>query len=276
MTAIKIQRYFPVITCGTLAVILLCATGKATALGALAQSFTTTDNSLVAGTVVSLKSGSTNVVQKSTPGHESLLLGVTASRPLVSLGSGKQQAQVVVSGLTPTLVSDINGDIKIGDKITVSPLEGIGMKAMQSVETVGTAESSLSSSQTTTQTVTDKNGKSVQVKVGLVSVQVDVAYYQASQSKLSGFVPSFLVNVGSSIAGKDISPLRVLVGFCSLLLGFVIAGVTLQAGVRAGIISLGRNPLASGILRRSLLDVLATSLGLLAITAMAFYLILTS
>jgi len=215
-------------------------------------------------------------VQKSTPGHESLLLGVTASRPLVSLGSGKQQAQVVVSGLTPTLVSDINGDIKIGDKITVSPLEGIGMKAMQSVETVGTAESSLSSSQTTTQTVTDKNGKSVQVKVGLVSVQVDVAYYQASQSKLSGFVPSFLVNVGSSIAGKDISPLRVLVGFCSLLLGFVIAGVTLQAGVRAGIISLGRNPLASGILRRSLLDVLATSLGLLAITAMAFYLILTS
>lgn len=250
--------------------------GSAGALGALAQSFTTTDNSLVAGTIVSLTSKDANVVQKATPARASLLLGVTADRPLVSLGGSQQQAQVVVSGLTSTLVSNINGNIKIGDKIAISPLEGIGMKAIASAETVGTAQSNLSDSKITTQTITDNSGKQVQVKVGLVSVQVNVSYSAASQSKLDAFVPTFLVNVGSSIAGKDISPLRVLIGFFSLLIGFVVAGVMLQAGVRAGIISLGRNPLASGILRRSLLDVLATSLGLLAISAMAFYLILTS
>jgi hypothetical protein len=250
--------------------------GSAAALGALAQSFTTADNSLVAGTIVSLTSKTANVVQKATPGRAPLLLGVTADQPLVALGGGQQQAQVVVSGLTPALVSNINGDIKIGDKVAVSPLEGIGMKAVASAETVGTAESNLSGSQTTIRTVTDNSGKKVQVKVGLVSVQVDVSYSAAAGSELDSFVPAFLVSVGSSIAGKDISPLRVLIGFCSLLFGFVVAGVMLQAGVRAGIISLGRNPLASGILRRSLLDVLVTSLGLLAISAIVFYLILTS
>ena len=150
------------------------------------------------------------------------------------------------------------------------------MKAIDSTEIVGTAESNLSDSTTSNQAVTDKNGKQTTVKVGLVAVQVNVSYYAAPQNRLDAVVPTFLVNTGSSIAGKDISPLRVLIGFSALLVGFIVAGVMLQAGVRAGVISLGRNPLAGSLLRRSLLDVLITSLGLLAIAIVAFYLILTA
>lgn len=248
----------------------------AAADGALAQSFTTADGSLVAGTVVGLKSGSKSVVEKATSSAGRQLLGVTGDKPLVVLGNGTDQAQVVVSGTTQTLVSSINGDIKAGDKITASPLEGVGMKAVDSTEIIGTAEGNLSDSTTTTRSVTDKSGASSTVTVGLVAVQVNVSYFAAPQSKLDAIVPTFLVNVGSSIAGKDISPIRVLLGFAALLIGFIVAGVMLQAGVRAGVISLGRNPLAGGLLRRSLLDVLITSLGLLAIASIVFYIILTS
>jgi hypothetical protein len=246
------------------------------ALGALSQAFPTDDTSLVAGTMVDLKSGSSSVVEKATSSRASQLLGVTASEPLVALGSGAHEAQVVVSGLTPTLVSNINGDIKVGDKITASPILGVGMKAVDSTEIVGTAESNLSASNTITRSITDMVGKTVQVKIGIVAVQVGVSYFAAPQNKLDAIVPTFLVNLGSSIAGKDVSPLRILIGFLSLLIGFLIAGVMLQAGVRSGIISLGRNPLASGILRRGLVDVLITSVGLMAITVIAFYLVLTS
>lgn len=274
--AIIIQRRAIIIAWSVCVTSIACLPVAASALGALSQSFTTTDSSLVAGTVVDLKSGTANSVEKAASTRAPQLLGVAASDPLVALGSGTQQAQIVVSGLTPTLVSDINGSIKVGDKITASPIQGIGMKAGTSTEIVGTAESNLTDSSTTTQQVTDKDGKATSVKIGVIEVQVNVSYYNMQPSKLNNIVPSFLVNVGSSIAGKNVSPIRILIAFAALVVGFLVAGILLQAGVHSGIISMGRNPLAGGILRRSLLDVLVTSIGLLALTVIVFYLVLTT
>jgi hypothetical protein len=248
---------------------------SANALGAVSQGFTTPDTSLVPGTIVSLKPNNTDVVAKATSLTPQQLLGITASDPLVALGGGNNQVQVVVSGLTPALVSNLNGSINIGDKITASPIEGVGMKAIDSTEIVGTAESVLGNTATTTESVIDKNGKATKVEVGLIAIQVNVSYYAAPQGKLDNIVPTFLVNVGSAVAGKSVSPLRILIGFSGLVIGFIIVGIMIQAGVRAGMISLGRNPLASKVLRRSLIDVLATSVGLLAITVIVFYLVLT-
>ena len=124
-------------------VICLVIVPRTDAAGAVAQAFATNDTSLVAGTLVTLKSDSANVVEKSTVGSTTQLLGVAANNSLVSLGEGKNQVQVVVSGLTPVLVSNINGNVKVGDKITASPIEGVGMKAMLSSEIIGTAESNL-------------------------------------------------------------------------------------------------------------------------------------
>jgi hypothetical protein len=257
-----------------MAVVLLPA--SVSALGALSQGFTTADDSLAAGSLVILNNKSADVVEKATSDHALQLVGIAADKPLVALGDGNQKAQVVVSGLTPAMVSDINGDIKVGDKVTASPIKGVGMKAQESGQIVGTAETNLSDVDTTTERITDKAGKSTNVKVGLVSVQVNVTYYPTPKDRLNGMVPTFLVNVGSSIAGKDLSPLRVLIGFSSLLVGFVVAGIMMQAAVRSGIISIGRNPLAHASLRRSLLDVLVTSVGVLFVTVIAFYLILTT
>lgn len=247
----------------------------ASAAGALSQGFTSADTSLNPGTLVIQQDSKTNVVKKATSDHAQQLIGVVANKPLVALASGAQQIQVVTSGSTPVLVSDINGDIKIGDKITASPVEGVGMKARTPSEIVGTAASNLADSHTVTQAVTDTAGKHTDIHVGVINAQINVSYYAPPQSKLDAVVPSFLVNLGSSIAGKDLSPLRVLIGFSGLLAGFLIVGIMLQAGIRSGIISLGRNPLAHNFLRRGLLDVMVTSVAVLVITVIAFYLILT-
>lgn len=256
------------------ALVFFTTTISVLASGALSQGFKTSD-SLSMGSIVTLKNGSDGYVQLATSDESAQLVGVVGNKALIALNSGIKQTEVITSGVTDVLVSDINGPIKAGDKITSSPISGIGMKTKESSEIVGTAQTSFPGTKTSNYSVTDKSGETKQVKVGVVSLQVGVSYYNVSQDKLSSFVPSFLVNVGSSIAGKDISPIRVLVSFFCLLMGFVLAGVMIQSGVRSGIISVGRNPLAHEVLRRSLVDVLITAIAVLLITGIVFYLALT-
>lgn len=244
------------------------------AAGALSQGFKTSDNAPI-GSLMTLQPRNEGFVQLATSDQAPQLVGIASDKALIALSSDTKQVQVVTSGVTTTLVSDINGDIKVGDKITASPLEGIGMKTKVSSQVVGIAQSNLASSATSQRTVKDKAGKTAQVKIGAISVQVNVSYYSVPQDKLSSYVPTFLVNAGSAIAGKDLSPTRVLVGFFCLLIGFIIAGIMLQVAVRSGIISIGRNPLAHDVLQRSLVDVLVTSIGVLLLTGVIFYLILT-
>lgn len=257
-----------------LSVVYLSTTITVWAAGALSQGFKTSDRVSV-GNLVSLENTSNGSVQLATSDQSAQLIGVVGTKTLIALSSGKTQAEVVTSGTTPILVSDINGSIKTGDKITASPLKGIGMKALHSSEVVGTAQGDFSSASGESYSVTDKAGVTKQVHVGTIQSQINVTFYSVAADKLSPIVPSFLVNVGSSIAGKDISPTRVLISFFCLSMGFVLAGIMIQSGVRSGIISVGRNPLAHQILRRSLIDVLLTAMGVLIITAVAFYLALT-
>lgn len=254
---------------------LLLAPSVVSGLGAISQGFKTSDTNTTVGSLVSFAEHNKTFVQLATSATADQLAGVIGQKPLVALGGGGEQTKVIVSGLTPTLVSDINGNIQVGDKITASPLRGIGMKAVESSQVVGIAESSLSGSSVSTRTVTDKAGKTSQVHIGTISVQVNISYYAAPQSKIDSLVPAFMVNFSSSIAGKDVSPLRVLLGGFCLFVGFLIAALMLQAAVRSGIISIGRNPLAHDALRRSLVDVLITAMGLILVTIIAFYLVLT-
>ncbi len=258
------------------ALIALVSSSPASASGALSQGFTTDSATLSSGSLAVLQPDQQNKVSPATSDQATQLVGVTANKSLVELGDGTKEIQVVVSGQTSALVSDINGDIKVGDKITASPVSGVGMKATNSTEVVGTAQSNFNSSNATKSSIiTDKSGNKKLLHIGRVTVQVNVSYYAVSQDKFSSIVPAFLVSSGSAIAGKDVSPVRILIGFTCLLIGFLVGGVILQAAVRSGIISLGRNPLAQNTLRRGLIDVMIMTTGLLILTIIVFYLILT-
>jgi len=192
------------------------------------------------------------------------------------LGGGSKQIQVVTSGLTTVLVSDINGSVKTGDKITASPLAGIGMKATQSTTVVGIAQANLDASTATNRTVTALDGKSTDVHIGSIPLQVNVTFYSAKEDKLSPLVPSFLQTLSNSIAGHNVAALRVFIGFFALLAGFLTISVILYAAIHSDIISIGRNPLAQGALRRGLFQVVLTALGILLLTVMVTYIVLSA
>jgi hypothetical protein len=240
----------------------------------IAQGFQSDDDNITSGALVSLKPANPNTIELSNTQNVDQLLGVVGEQALIELSDGTNAVQVVTSGITPALVSDINGEVKTGDRITASPIGGVGMKATQSVLVAGTAQADLDSVDTDERVITDKDGNQQVVRIGLVPLQVDTIFYVGSQDG-SSFVPGFLQNLANSVAGRQVSPLRVLVAALLLLLLFVSVIVLLYSSVKSSIISIGRNPLSESAVHKSLLQVGLTVIGLLAFTVILVYLVLT-
>lgn len=248
--------------------VVAAATFAVTQSPSISQSFQPSSSNVSTGTLLSRSASSPGVAEPATATTASSLIGIAASSPALELSNnGKGSVQVVVSGLTDALVSDANGTVMAGDKITASPLAGIGMKAIVSGEVVGTAQASLGRVKTVTQQIKNKDGKTMLVHVGLLPVQANVVYYSAVPpgGSIAAYVPPFLQSVANTVAGKAVSPLRVLVALVVLVLGFIAVIAILYGGVHSGIISLGRNPLAAGALRRGMMDILLIALGILLV-----------
>lgn len=245
---------------------------NATAIG---QSFKTTDPNITPGALVSLKQNTPDTVELATQDHADKLVGVVGANPLISLNDSGKSVQIVTNGITVALVSDINGDVKTGDTITASPIAGIGMKATTSSIAIGAAQANLSSVKSTTRIVKDTSGNDQTIHVALLPVQVNVVFYASPTDQVT-FLPSFLQNFANGLAGKNVSPVRVLVAGVVLLLSFLSIGVLLYASVKSSIISIGRNPLSEVSVRKSLLQIGAIILGILLLGLIAIYLILTT
>lgn len=256
--------------------LLIAGVGMATAFaadgGALGQSFKTRE-SLETGALVSLQQNNAEMVELSNVGSVSQLVGVAANKPLVELAGGDSTATIVTSGTTQTLVSDINGQVKTGDKITASPISGVGMKATDPALVVGTAQGNLSESKTTSKSLTDRNGQSKTVHIGLIPVQVNVTFYSPTAGTQS-FIPSFLQDAANSLAGKAVSPIRVLASLLLAVLALVSVSILLYSSVRSSLISIGRNPLSESAIHKGLIEVGAIIIGILVLTFVAIYLIL--
>lgn len=253
--------------CGATSVVYAAQNG-----GALAQSFQASGQ-LEIGTVVSLQQTKADTVVASNTDRVSQLVGVVANKPLIELSGGGTSASIVTSGVTQTLVSDINGEVKTGDKITASPINGVGMKATDPSLVVGTAQGNLSDSKTTSKSLTDRNGKSRTVHIGLIPVQVNVTFYSPSAGTQS-YIPSFLQDAANSLAGKAVSPVRVLASLLLAILALVSVTILLYSSVRSSLISIGRNPLSENAIHKGLIEVGAIIIGILVLTFVAIYLIL--
>ena len=242
----------------------------------IAQGFKTDDPNIVVGAMVSLKNGTANTVELSTLDNTDRIFGVAGKNSLIELSSGDSGTiQVVTTGETDTLVSDINGEVKTGDKITSSPIAGVGMKALTSTFVIGTAQANLSSAQTETRTVKDTSGKEHTVKIGLIPLQVDKVFYEALQDRNS-YVPPVLQNFANNLVGHPVSPVRIVVSSFLILFLFVSVTILLYSSIRSSIISIGRNPLSENAVRKSLIQVGLTAFGIMAFTVIVVYIILTT
>jgi len=261
------------------AVLILLGVSSLSAQGAssIAQSFKTDDTNIVAGALVSLRKGTPGTVELSKTENLEQLIGVSGDKSLIelSLTNGSAGIQVVTNGSTPALVSDINGTIKTGDKITASPIAGVGMKATVSTLIIGTAQNNLSSVTTETRSITDKQGNKKDVHIGTILIQVDKVFYEAPQDQ-STFLPPILQDFANHVAGKQVSAVRVLIAGLLVIFIVITVAVLLYSSIRSSIISIGRNPLSEGAVKKSLIQVgLATS-GLLVFMIITIYIILVT
>lgn len=257
---------------------LLCMTlssASAQSSSSIAQRFQTKSTDITAASLVGIQGDNSSSVELSSKQRVQKLVGVVSDQPLIELSDGQSGVQVVTSGLTMTLVSDINGSIVPGDKITASPIEGVGMKATESTTSVGTAQSILDLTKSEVRKISDVNGKQLDVHIGLVPVQVSVAFYSPAANGNASFMPSFLQDIANTVAGRSVSPARVLVAALILLLLFVSITVLLYSSVRSSIISIGRNPLSEQAVHKSLVQVGVTVTAVLLCTIGLIYLVLT-
>jgi hypothetical protein len=278
LSMVNVRRFkLATISTAIIALLLpLAVPASAQGNSSISQGFKTKDSTISPAALVSMQQGNTNTVELSTIGGTQRLVGVAGEKPLIELSgtSGESNLQVVTSGLTLALVSDINGQVVNGDKITASPIEGVGMKATVSTMVVGTAQGNLASVQTETRTVTDNKGARQTVHIGLLPVQVSVAYYTVPTQD-SAYVPGFLQSLANNVAGRNVSPMRVLVAGLILLLLFISVTVLLYSAVRSSIISIGRNPLSESAVRKSLFEVGLTVTAVLLFSTLVIYLVLT-
>jgi hypothetical protein len=241
---------------------------------AISQGFTS-EQELSVGTLVSLTEDATNgTVQAANTDNGERLVGVISKQSLIELSGATVGVQVAIGGSSYALVSDINGEVKRGDKIAPSPLSGIGMKATESTQVLGTAEEDFTTAkQTSTQEIEDKGGVSRTVKIGLVTTQVNVAFYQKPDDNAS-FLPSFLLRFANQVIGREVAPIRVLIALILLAAGFGGVAVLLYSSVRSSIISIGRNPLSADAVHKGMFEVAALAIGILLLTLIALYLVL--
>ena len=245
----------------------------------IVQSYNT-DATVRQGMIVGTKAGDTATVEPLSASATTQMLGVaiSASDAPITLSNGATSAQVYVatSGTYNVLVSDQNGVIHKGDFISISSLNGIGMKAEDSEPTVlGTAAADMTKASVVEGSVSVKTGRggTMAVNLALIPVAVGVGT-NPNEGHGTGNLPGFLQIASNTIANKPVSAVRVYLGLAVLLLTAFIAGSLLFSGVRNSITSIGRNPLAKPAITRGLLQVVLTGIIIFLIGLFAVYLLL--
>jgi hypothetical protein len=254
---------------------LLLTPAIASALTLISQGFLT-NSTIAVGSIVSLKNDSADYVDPATVDNADAILGVVinSADAQVSLSSGQgNQVQVVTGGIEQVLVSDINGDISIGDSITASPVDGVGMKATSNAKVVGIAQSSFPNSSATQQSYTTKSGQKKTVTIGEVPILINVAYYYKQPNKT--LIPPALQNIANALAGKAVNSLPIIASIVIFIVTLIIVVSIIYALIHSSIISIGRNPMSQAAVYRNVVQLSGLVIVILAVAVASIYMVLT-
>lgn len=239
------------------------------------------DTPLDNGTIVQLTGKDSNRVKIVGQPELQNMFGVTVDRnqlPLtISNGDLQNETYVAVSGTYNVLVSTQGGDIKSGDYVTLSAIDGVAMKAGTEEKTVfGRAAGAFDGKGVTLgkTELKDKSGKTYKtVTIGSIPVTIDIRRNPNTKSTKVN-LPEPLQRIGEAIAEKEVSPIRIYLSMGITLISLVAAIIVLYSGVRNGLISIGRNPMSKKSIFRALLEIILTSALILIIGLFAVYLLL--
>ena len=250
-----------------------------TAASAISQSFETDQTDISIGSLVSLNKDAASKVALATTTNTDSLVGVVADSSLVEIESGgatqAAQLQVVTDGVTETLVSDINGEVKVGDKITPSPIRGVGMKLSGNAQIIGVAQGNFAGVTTTTREITSNSGSKMNVRIGRVPVRVSIGFYSGNPDNEDGKPSTPLIQrLANAVAGKETSTVRMVISFTLLGMGFLVMIIILRTAVASSLTSIGRNPLSADAIHKNFNGVAFIALGILLVALATSYLAL--
>jgi hypothetical protein len=238
------------------------------------------DQTLQNGMVVRLKPGEPTKIQALKYNEAKDMLGVVVANndaPLSLSDPTKKQTFVAVFGKYDVLVSAQNGPIKDGDYITISSVEGVGMKAGTDQEVIlGKAIGSFNGTNDieSKMTLTDSLGGKQDVGIKRILVDVSISRNPYYTGDSSTGVPQFLSKAAQLVTKKPVTALRIYACLAVLALSLAVAGAIIYSGVRTGMTAVGRNPLARSSIVRNLVTVTLMAMIIVIIGVVAVYLLL--
>lgn len=243
---------------------------------AVANGYNTEDTELKTGMVVAINAESTvdnPKVERASTDNAERTIGVVTSEDIstVSISAGDKSVLVETDGEIDAYVSDINGEVKQGDLLEVSPLKGILMKSDRIdgiIIGIALEDAKLPENESY---VRDLNGD--ETKTTVIS-KVKISLDQKAISTINQGADSSLERLGRSIAGKEVSEIRVAVALLLFVMVLIAEGGIIYGAVSSAITSLGRNPLAKDVIRSEVFRVIIVAIGVLLIGLVAIYMIL--
>lgn len=238
-------------------------------------------SSLQQGTIVQLVAGDAGKVEPLPQSSETSMLGVVVApndAPVTITGDeSKAQTYVATYGQYNVLVSNQNGIIKAGDSVSISAIDGVGMKSDKDHQTIiGKAIQGFDGTSNVQSTATLKtSGGTKTVNIGRIQVNINVAHNPAySPSVPQAGVPDFLARAAQIVTNKPVGAIRIYASLVILASCLFIAGGIMYAGVRTGMTAIGRNPLAKKTIGHNLIEVALGAIIIFLIGLIAVYLLL--
>ncbi len=239
----------------------------------ISRSYSST-TSIPNGSIVSLVSGKAGYVETSNIANGQRLVGVAVSsdQSLVAVNPSSGKVQVATDGTVNVLVNNVNGNIKVGQEVAVSPFNGIGMQASSGDRVIGTALTSFNSSTlgSTIERIRDSSGSSHQIVVGYIRLSIGIGAASNTNSSYLQTLQQFIVGV----TGHYISTARVIISLAIAFAAIISIVTLIYAAVYGSIISIGRNPLAKYAVFRSLTSIIGMVALIAGVGSLSLYLLL--
>lgn len=250
---------------------LIAATYFTSYTSAIARGYLTTDTGLQTGMVAALSVGSSDIsqVERATQDNSQRVVGIvtTLDSSLVTIASSNSKILVEDEGEVKAYVSDLNGEVKKGDLLTLSSLKGILMKSGDKPTPVIAVAGADFSSASPEPFTSSKVPNPQTAKIAKITINLNrQGIYNISKTPESS-----LGRLGHSVTGRDISVLRVAVALVVVFLVLIAEGGILYGAVSSSIMATGRNPLANKAIRRELISVVVTALVIMLVGVAVIY-----
>jgi hypothetical protein len=247
--------------------------------GASAQDVTqgyATDDTLQNGIIVRFKPSDKAKVEAVPQEKETDMFGVvvSSSESPVSLSDPTaQQVFVATQGRYAVLVSTQNGEVRIGDSIVISSIQGVGMKSDNLHRVlVGRALENFDGKSDAESTAKISDGRTI--ALGRIRVDINVKRNPTFSGDTIAGVPHALSRLAYAVTDKPITAFRIYAGLAVMFLCMLVSGAILYSGIHGGMSSVGRNPLAKNAIMRNMVGTTLMALIVVSLGLFAVYLLL--